>query len=155
MSKRLTQAAVVVVVAFAAAQLVRPGHTNPPTLTSHTIAASVGAADGLVRVLDRSCGDCHSNATVWSTWYSQVAPLSWLMAHEVAEGRKAINFSEWAAYTPQQQRLLLTLSCDDAQSGKMPGPYPFFKPETRLSAEDVQTICAAARRSVTNTAQKR
>ena len=155
MRNRLTQAAVVFVVAFAAAQLVRPGHVNPPTVPGHTIEAYVGTADGLIRVLDRSCGDCHSNATAWSSWYAQLAPLSWLMAHEVAEGRKTINFSEWAAYTPEQQRLLLTLSCDDAQSGKMPGPYSLFKPETRLSAQDVQTICAAARRPVTNTAQKR
>lgn len=69
------------------------------------------------------------------------------MAHEVASGRRAVNFSEWAAYTREQQRSLLAVSCDDAKSGKMPGPYPFFKPETRLSAQDIQTICAAARQT--------
>src|SRR5262249_21179123 len=100
---------------------------------------------GLGTVLDRSCGDCHSNATVWSSWYTQIAPLSWLMAREVAEGRKAVNFSEWVAYSAAQQRILLAASCDDAKSGKMPGPYTFFKPETRLSAQDIETICAAAR----------
>jgi hypothetical protein len=66
------------------------------------------------------------------------------MAHEVAEGRKTVNFSEWAAYSATQQRMLLAASCDDAKSGKMPGPYTFFKPDTRLSAQDVETICAAA-----------
>jgi len=89
---------------------------------------------------------------VWSSWYTKIAPLSWLMAHEVAAGRKAINFSDWAAYTPEQQRLLLSVSCDDAKSGKMPGPYPFLKPETRLAAEDIQTICAAAREADMHTA---
>jgi len=144
MGRRLKQAAVVLVLVFAAAQLVRPGRANPPTDPSRTIQAHVGTASGLAAVLDRSCGDCHSNATAWSSWYTQIAPLSWLMAHEVAGGRKAVNFSEWAAYPPEQRRLLLSVSCDDAKSGKMPGPYTFFKPDTRLSAEEIETICKAA-----------
>jgi hypothetical protein len=144
MSRRLTQAAVVLVVAFVAAQFIRPGRANPPIDLTRTIQAHE-TAKGLATVLDRSCGDCHSNATEWSSWYTQIAPLSWLMAHEVAEGRKAVNFSEWAAYSGSQQRLLLAASCDDATSGKMPGPYPFFKPDTRLSPRDVETICVAAR----------
>jgi len=146
MSRRLTQITVVLVVIFAVAQFIRPGRANPPTDASRTIQAQAGM-NGLGAVLDRSCGDCHSNATAWSSWYTQIAPLSWLMAHEVAAGRTAVNFSEWATYTPEQQRLLLAVSCDDAKSGKMPGPYPYFKPETRLSAQDIQTICAAARQT--------
>lgn len=67
------------------------------------------------------------------------------MAHGVAEGRKALNFSDWAAYSSDQQRTLLAASCDDVTSGKMPGPYTLLHPETRLSAEDIQAICAAAR----------
>ena len=64
----------------------------------------------------------------------------------VKEGRKAINFSEWAAYSPDQQRMLLAVSCDDATGGKMPGPYTLLRPETRLSPQDIETICTAARR---------
>jgi hypothetical protein len=67
------------------------------------------------------------------------------MAQAVREGRKAVNFSEWAAYSPEEQRLLLAVSCDDVKSGKMPGPYTLLRPETRLSTEDVDTICAAVR----------
>jgi len=143
MSRRLKQAAVVFVVVLAAAQLVRPERANPQTDAIRTIQAHVGTRR-LATVLDRSCRDCHSNETVWP-WYTQVAPLSWLMARAVADGRKAVNFSEWAAYSPEQQRLMLAVSCDAATSGKMPGAYTLFKPETRLSAQDIQTICAAAR----------
>ena len=46
-----------------------------------------------------------------------------------------------------KQRMLLAVSCDEVTSGKMPGPYTLLRPETRLSAQDVETICAAARRS--------
>ncbi|HJZ72049.1 MAG TPA: heme-binding domain-containing protein [Vicinamibacterales bacterium] len=146
MRRRLAQATVVFVVIFAAAQLVRPSPANPPTDGTRTIQADE-TTKGLTTVLDRSCGDCHSNATVWSSWYTQIAPLSWLMAHEVTKGRQAVNFSEWAEYSAAKQRILLAASCNDAKSGKMPGPYTFFKPETRLSGQDVETICAAARQT--------
>lgn len=144
MSRRLTQSVVALVVVLLVAQFIRPARANPPTDTSRTIQAQPGM-NGVGAVVDRSCGDCHSNATEWSSWYTQIAPLSWLMAHEVSAGRNAVNFSNWAAYTPEQQRILLAVSCDDVKNGKMPGPYPYFKPQTRLSAEDVQMICAAAR----------
>jgi hypothetical protein len=77
------------------------------------------------------------------------------MAQAVTEGRKAVNFSEWAAYSPDLQRTLLAVSCDDATSGKMPGPYTLVRPETRLSAQDVETICVAARQAEANTADGR
>ena len=154
MRRRLKQAAILFVVVFAAAQLVRPGRANPAIDPSRTIQAHPGTTSGLVAVLDRACRDCHSNQTVWP-WYTQVAPASWLMAYGVAEGRKAVNFSEWAAYSPEQQQMLLAASCHDVTSGKMPGPYTRLRPETQLSARDVETICEAARRAEANPAQGR
>ena len=150
MNRRLKQAAILTAVVVVAAQLVRPERANPVTDANRTIQAQMPTGSGLVAVLDRSCRDCHSNGTVWP-WYTQVAPLSWLMAQAVTEGRKAVNFSEWAAYSPDQQRTLLAVSCDDATSGKMPGPYTLVRPETRLSAQDIETICVAARQAEANT----
>ena len=154
MNKRLKQAVVVFFVVFAAAQLVRPERANPATDASRTIQAHVGTTSGLVAVLDRACRDCHSNATVWP-WYTEIAPASWFMAYGVTKGRQAVNFSEWATYPPDAQRTLLSASCQDASDGKMPGPYTLLRPETRLSAQDVETICAAARRSEASAADGR
>jgi hypothetical protein len=127
-----------------AAQLVRPDRTNPPIDPGRTIRAQPGSTAALVAVLDRSCGDCHSNGTVWR-WYAKIAPLSWLMASGVREGRKVVNFSEWTAYPPEQRRALLVASCRAARAGSMPGAYAWLRPETRLSPLDVETICAASR----------
>ena len=141
MTRRLMQAAGVLLVVLLAAQLVRPARANPPTDPGRTIHAYAGA--GLGAILDRSCGDCHSNQTVWP-WYTSVAPLSWLMARGVAEGRRAVNFSEWGGYSPAQRRILLAASCDDVKSGKMPGPWTVLHPETKLAPDDIRMICAAA-----------
>src|ERR1043166_8096951 len=134
MSRRLKQAAVVFVVVLLAAQLIRPERANPPIDPSHTIQAQVGTASGLVAVLDRGCGDCHSNRTVWP-WFPQVAPLSWLMAYGVKQGRQAVNFSEWTAYEPHRQRELLGPSCQDVSHGKMPGSLD--RKSTRLNSSHV------------------
>ena len=144
MHRRLKQVAVAFVVIVVAAQLIRPERANPATDPARTIGARVAASSGLVPILDRACGDCHSNHTVWP-WYSNVAPLSWLMAYGVREGRAAVNFSEWAAYAPERRRQLLAASCDDARTGKMPDRlWTTLHPETRLSTQDIDTICTAA-----------
>lgn len=145
MGKRLKQFAVVFIVLLVAAQFVRPGRTNPTIDATRTIQAHTPRGSGLAAVLDRSCGDCHSNATVWP-WYSSVAPLSWLMAYAVKEGRRTVNFSEWAAYPRERQQELLAASCRAVSQGKMPGSaWTWLRPETRLSPHDIDTICEAAR----------
>jgi hypothetical protein len=144
-NRRLKQAAVVVVIGFAAAQLIRPDRANPAIDASRTIQAQRGTS-GLASILDRSCRDCHSNRTVWP-WYTKVAPVSWAMAYGVRNGRMAVNFSEWTDYQPQQQGALLALSCDDVSTGKMPGPWTLLHPEAKLSTRDIDTICSAARQA--------
>lgn len=42
----------------------------------------------------RACFDCHSNQTKW-LWYSNIAPVSWLVQRDVDSGRGALNFSQW------------------------------------------------------------
>jgi hypothetical protein len=149
MRSRTMKVLVGLLVILIVAQLIRPDRRNPPIDPSRTLEAQLGTASGLGAILDRSCGDCHSNATVWP-WYTEIAPLSWLMAYGVAEGRKTVNFSDWAGYSPTVQHALLAASCQAASSGKMPGAYASLKPETRLSAQDVETICAAAREAAAN-----
>ena len=144
MRRWLKRAAVLLVVAFAAAQLVRPARANPPIDARHTIQGSAGPASGIGAIVDRACRDCHSNATVWP-WYTGIAPVSWLMAKGVKLGRAAVNFSEWSSYPPERQRELLEKSCKAVREGKMPGgAWTTLHPEAKLTPEDVQRICAAA-----------
>ena len=136
---------VVLSAGFAAAQLVRPERTNPAIDSTRTLQASVGTESRLAAVVERACDDCHSYGTVWAR-YSNVAPLSWLITRGVSEGRKAVNFSEWATYSPEARRALLVASCKDASNGKMPmRAYLRLRPEATLSAQDIEVICAASR----------
>lgn len=64
-------------------------HTNPPVRQEPRW--NTPETRELAR---RACFDCHSNETRWP-WYSHVAPVSWLVQHDVDEGREHLNFSEW------------------------------------------------------------
>ena len=147
MSRLLKRAAIVFVIVLAAAQFVRSEHTKPATDVSHTLTAQVGSSSALVGIVNRACRDCHSNETMWPTaWYTRVAPVSWVIASSVAEGRRVLNFSEWTTYSRAQQRTLLAASCQTARDRSMPGSaWTLVRPEATLSTHDIETICAAAR----------
>lgn len=130
------------VAAFAAAQAIRPARTNPVTDPARTIARAFGPGAAAVKTIDRSCRDCHTYETVWP-WYSQVAPVSWLVVHDVNEGREAVNFSEWAGYASDRQQKLLAEACAEVSEGEMPGlPYTLMHQDARLTRADVDAICA-------------
>lgn len=73
---------------FIAIQFVPVNMTNPPVVSEPKWDSPQTKA-----LAERACYDCHSNETKW-TWYSKVAPVSWYVAHDVNEGRSALNFSE-------------------------------------------------------------
>ena len=132
------------VVLLAAAQLVRPARTNPPIDSTQTLQAHTPEGGSTVSVINRACRDCHSNETSWP-WYSNVAPVSWLIVHDVEEGRRAVNFSAWGAYPPDHRSKLLKDACKEVSEGEMPmSAYTFLHPEARLSAADVRAICGPA-----------
>src|SRR5262245_16995178 len=63
-------------------------HPNPPVLVN--IQWSSPEVAGLVK---RACYDCHSNETNYP-WYSNIAPVSWLITRDINVGRAVMNFSE-------------------------------------------------------------
>jgi hypothetical protein len=91
-------------------------------------------------VLERSCYDCHSNETQWP-WYSQVAPVSWLVHHDVVEGREHLNFSEWNQLSPDKRDHKLEEIEELVSEGDMPLAYYLpLHPAARLSEADKQAV---------------
>ena len=93
----------------------------------------------VARIMERSCQDCHSNRTAWP-WYSRVAPVSWVIARHVKEGREILDFSDWATQPPSEgERLLI---CNAVSDGRMPlQGYTAIHRNARLSKQDVKSIC--------------
>ena len=68
-----------------AADFAAPG--NPPV--TYTIKWDLPQTEQLARA---ACFDCHSNETRYP-WYSNIAPMAWLVNQDINEGRKKMNFS--------------------------------------------------------------
>jgi hypothetical protein len=83
----------------------------------------------------RACFDCHSNETKWP-FYSHLAPASWLVQHDVSEGREHLNFSEF--HRPQEHA---PEAADQVRRNAMPpAPYMLMHPEARLTDAEFQQL---------------
>jgi mono/diheme cytochrome c family protein len=108
-----------------------PQRTNPPVVSEPKWDSPQTRA-----LAKRACFDCHSNEIKWP-WYSRIAPVSWLLAKDVLEGRATFNFSDWNAGDMNS-----TVMAEQINSGKMPLPqYLWMHPPARLTdAEKKQLI---------------
>jgi hypothetical protein len=139
-ARRARRALVVFLVGFIGIQFVRPERTNPPFSAAASLLAKTPPE--ITALLDRSCRDCHSNDSRWP-WYSNVAPASWLVARDVRQAREHVNFSEWVAYSSDDQDKFLGAMCKLATRGRMPlPPYVLIHRSAKLSPADITALCA-------------
>jgi len=96
-------------------QLIPVQRTNPP------VTADIEAPEAVKAILKTSCYDCHSHESTWP-WYSKVAPVSWLVVHDVNEGREELNFSTWGELPVDKQHKALEESIEEIEEGEMPMP---------------------------------
>jgi hypothetical protein len=91
----------------------------------------------VVRILERSCQNCHSERTVWP-WYSYVAPMSWMIESDVAGARGHMNLSRWNGYPPGRQQEILSEMSSVVRNRVMPPPrYLLLHPEAGLSDAEI------------------
>ena len=127
----------VLVVAFLAIQLVPYGrdHTNPPV-----VSEPVWDGPETEELARRACYDCHSNETEWP-WYSNVAPVSWLLQRDVEEGREHLNFSDWDSGHHREEDHDVDEMVKTILEGEMPPPsYLPLHPEARLTAAEKERL---------------
>ena len=133
-----------IVLLLIAIQFVQPDRTNPPANPAGGFQEVAKTVPDAAAILKRACADCHSNETTWP-WYSRIAPVSWLVADDVKEGRAHLNFSEWSFLSPEASAIKVREICREVKSGDMPlWQYKIMHPEARLTPAEVERICAAS-----------
>lgn len=134
------RAGLVLAVAFVGVQFVPYGrdHVNPPV-----VAEPVWDSPETRALARQACFDCHSNETAWPV-YSHVAPVSWLIQRDIAEGRAALNFSEWQR--PQKEA---KDAAEEVLEGEMPlRIYQLMHAHARLSPTDRDRLARCLERTV-------
>jgi hypothetical protein len=126
----LRRALVAAGVLLLAIQAIPVSRTNPP------VEADVDAPPEVKALLRRACYDCHSHETVWPS-YAWVAPISWFVAHDVAEGREELDFSRWSAIDVARRAKLSKRLPDEVGEEEMPPlTYRVAHPAARLTATE-------------------
>lgn len=122
-------------------QFFRPERFHTDEVTADDITKKINVPDNVQEILKHSCFDCHSNHTDWP-WYTNFAPVSWVIADDVKKGRAKMNFSEWGKLSPTKQGLRLENICEQISEGEMPLPkYLILHPDKVLSDADKDILC--------------
>jgi mono/diheme cytochrome c family protein len=124
--------AVAMLAGFALIQLIPYGkdHQNPPVVNEPP-----WDSPRTRELFFTACKDCHSNETTWP-WYASVAPVSWLVYHDVEEGRSEFNVSRWGQGEQEAEE-----AAGLVREGEMPlWFYLPVHPEARLSEADTRDL---------------
>ncbi|MFC6590922.1 heme-binding domain-containing protein [Deinococcus lacus] len=111
-------------------------HANPPVQAQPQWDSPETKA-----LFDRACADCHSNQTQWP-WYSNVAPVSWLVQNHVEEGRSKLNINV-SGFGPEADE-----AAEVVREGEMPEKtYLVMHPEARLTPEETRALVTGLSRT--------
>lgn len=134
----------ILIVAFLLLQLTNPARTNPAAPPADALTSANPPPPQITALLQGACYDCHSDQTRWP-WYSRVAPVSWLIASDVTDGRQHVNFSEWPHAHPDRAARLWENIRDELDYNEMPpAQYKLMHPAARLTKAQRQELIAYA-----------
>lgn len=132
MFKKLLLALFVVLLVL---QAFRPEKNNSGN-KENDISSLYPVPENVEQILVKACNDCHSNSTVYP-WYAEVQPIAWWLDDHVIEGKKHLNFNEFASYRLAKQFHKLEEVFDEVKGGEMPlESYTVIHRDAKLSVEE-------------------
>jgi len=125
---------------FVAIQFLRPvkniaSGPDPRDITRHH-----PTPPAVQTLLQNACYDCHSNTTRYP-WYAEIQPLSWWLADHVKDGKRSLNFSAFADYSPEKADHKLEEAAAEITEGEMPlASYKLTHADARLTPAQVKLL---------------
>ncbi len=118
---------------------------------TNDIATIYPVSDEVNAILTKACNDCHSNSTVYP-WYAEVQPLAWWLDDHVRDGKKHLNFNEFAKYRIARQYKKLEECIEQVKEEEMPlNSYTVIHTNAKLTDTEKETLynwCEATRDSI-------
>ncbi len=131
---------VALLIIFIAIQFFRPARNNGAIASATDITHSVTVPDSVMRILQKSCYDCHSNHTDYP-WYTNINPAGWWMNGHIKDGKRAINFSDLSAFNTKKLEHRLGDIAEEAEKHDMPLPsYTIIHKDAKLSDAEIKII---------------
>jgi hypothetical protein len=131
--KILKRAFQILLLAFIIIQFFRPTKNKAEGISKNDISTLYAVPTDVQTILKTSCYDCHSNNTVYP-WYAEVQPVAWWLNNHVVDGKKHLNFSEFAGYSLRRQYHKLEETNEMVKEGEMPlDSYLWIHKNAKLS----------------------
>jgi len=122
------------------AQGIRPLNNRGIANGPDHISAKAEVPAEVEAILQRACYDCHSNHTNYP-WYANVQPVGWWLEWHVRDGKKHLNFSEFATYATRRATHKLEETAEEVRQHGMPlNSYLWMHPEARLTDAETKTL---------------
>ncbi len=100
-------------------QFFRPQKNLLAAVAISDITAKYAIPADVHAVLKASCYHCHSNNSTYP-WYNNIQPFAWYLADHIKEGKKEINFNEFASYKIAKQYRKLEEIINQVEMDEMP-----------------------------------
>jgi hypothetical protein len=140
--KILKRIALVLVAVLFILQFIRPTKNIADSPETSDIGTRLNVPPDVLSMLHTSCYDCHSNTTQYP-WYAEVQPVGWLLNYDIQEGKRHLNFSEFATYPLRRQFIKLQQIGEQVDGEEMPLPkYLIMHADARLSLEQRERLLA-------------
>ena len=121
-------------------QFIRPSENHSSSLSKNDITLHYPVPDTVLAILKTSCYDCHSNNTHYP-WYNRVQPMAWWLNSHVREGKRELNFSEFASYPLAKQAKKLKNTVKQVKGGGMPlDSYLWIHKDAKLEQGQKDTL---------------
>jgi len=117
-------------------QFIRPAKNISSSMSPNDISKHYTVSEDVNQILKKACNDCHSNNTIYP-WYTNVQPVGWWMAKHVKDGKKHLDFSEFAGYTPKKQHHKLEEVVEMVKEKEMPlNSYTWMHKTAKLTDQE-------------------
>ena len=125
---------------FIAIQFIRPAKNRSSDVQTADLITNFHVPAGVAGILTTACYDCHSNNTRYP-WYAHIQPAGWLLAKHIKDGKRELNFNEFAGYTKRRQLSKLKAIGNSIKDGSMPlSSYTWLHADAKLSEESKTLI---------------
>lgn len=129
-----------VLVLFIGIQFITIDKLNPPVDESLNFFSTASFSPKGMELVKSACYDCHSNESKYP-WYSNVAPVSFILQNHIKEGREELNFSTYQSYNAKKKDHKLEEISEALREGWMPlDNYVWMHSEAKLTASQREML---------------
>ncbi len=131
---------VLLLIALVVMQFIRPEKNLDETTHLAAFLEETQPTEEVAVLLENACYDCHSNNTKYP-WYAEVAPVSYWLDDHIEDGKRHLNFSDWASYSKKKKDHKMEEVIEYVKEGWMPlNSYTWVHEEAKLTDAETKKL---------------